>query len=742
VSAHANAAERGAGAGKGGGRCGVASVLRATYRLQLGDGFGFEQARELVPYLKRLGASHLYLSPSLQSRSGSTHGYDVVDPTRVSEALGGERALRELAEQGLGVILDVVPNHMGTGEENRWWSDPELRERFFDLYPGGGYRRFFDIDDMAAVRQEREEVFEATHGKVLELVRDGVLDGLRVDHPDGLADPAGYLRRLRERGASKVWVEKILHPDEPLRDWAVTGTVGYEFLNDVCALFVDPTAREPLTELHSEVSGDSRSFAEIAAEAQREQAHGSFARDVERLRELGPFDAETLAAGLAGLPIYRTYVEPWSGRVEEADREAVAAAGMDAALAEALLLEGDRLADAERSAAQAHGAPTEQPPGTTPLDELVTRFQQLSPAINAKGVEDTAFYRYARLLCLNEVGGDPERFGLSVEELHEINAIRAERFPEGLLTTQTHDTKRSGDARARIGVLSTMSEEWAEHVHTWLDLGESLRSAGGAPDHAEQYLIHQTLIGVWPVGWERLAAYLVKALRERKLSSSWVQPDERWEAEVLRFASELIASPVFLADFEPFVQRVALEGERAALGQTLLKLTCPGVPDIYQGDELWRLSLVDPDNRRPVDWARRERLLAGLEAGVASTRETAKLQLIREALALRSRRPDSFTGSYEPVPAGPDVCAFLRGERVLSIVEVRRGGHAYSARRDTSAPSGMGPHTARGASAELEAPLHGRWRELLSGEEYDLGRIRSVRELVGERGIALLERCA
>lgn len=716
--------------------------LRATYRLQLGGGFGFAQARELVPYLRELGISHLYLSPSLQARAGSSHGYDVVDPTKISEQLGGESELRELAAAGLGVILDVVPNHMGTGDENRWWSDLRLRERFFDLYPDGGYRRFFDIDDMAAIRQERDEVFLLSHGKLLTLVREGVVDGLRVDHPDGLADPAGYLARLREQGVARVWVEKILDPDEDLRDWPVTGTVGYEFLNDACALFVDERAKEPLTALLAEVTGDRRGFAEIAAEAQLEQANGPFARDVANLRRLGAFDADTLAAGLAGLPIYRTYVEPWSGRVADADREAIAAAGMADALARALLLEASDAPGVGSGARNAPAGSHDLGVAGGPAAELATRFQQLSPAIAAKGVEDTAFYRYLRLLCLNEVGGDPDRFGLSVEEFHRRNVQRATRFPEGLLSTQTHDTKRSGDARARLAALSTMPARWSELTLAWLALGEQLRDAHGAPDRAEQYLILQTLLSVWPVEQERLDAYLVKALRERKLSSSWIEPDERWEQAVLDFARRLVALPAFLSDFEPFARDVALAGERSALGQLLLKLTSPGVPDVYQGDELWRLSLVDPDNRRAVDWQRRRGLLRALRDGATPTRATAKLHLIRQALALRARRPATFRDIYTPVPAGPGTCAYLRGEDVLSVVEVRPDGHASSAGRGTSAPAGAGPQVAQGNGAALEASLHGRWRELLSGEEYDLGRTRSVGELVGTRGIALLERCA
>src|SRR3954465_15910625 len=251
--------------------------LRATYRLQLGPDLTFEDARQLVPYLRELGVTHLYLSPSLQARSGSTHGYDVVDPTSLSRELGGEEAFRALASAGLGVVLDIVPNHMGTGPENRWWVSE--RERVFDVNPATGfYRRFFDIDDLAAVRIERDDVFELVHGKVLSLVAEGLVEGLRVDHPDGLADPAGYLRRLREQGAPHVWVEKIVHPGEALRDWPVDGTVGYEFLNDAIALFVDPGAQAAF--------GEWPAFEEVAYEAQLEQASGTFSREVDWLRSL------------------------------------------------------------------------------------------------------------------------------------------------------------------------------------------------------------------------------------------------------------------------------------------------------------------------------------------------------------------------------------------------------------------------------------------------------------------------
>ncbi|MBA3326902.1 MAG: malto-oligosyltrehalose synthase, partial [Solirubrobacterales bacterium] len=582
------------------------SDLRATYRLQLGPDLRFEDVRALVPYLRDLGISHLYLSPTLQARSGSTHGYDVVDPTRISEELGGEEALRALAAEGLGLILDIVPNHMGTGDENRWWADEAERARVFDIDPATGHhRRFFDIDDLAGVRVEDPEVFALTHGKVLELVADGVVDGLRVDHPDGLADPAGYLERLRGSSPARpgpVWVEKILHPSEALRDWPVEGTVGYEFLNEVQALFVDPAGEAPLTALHAELTGEGRPFAAIALEAQLEQASTTFAREVERLRAI--HDPGDLEQALAALPVYRTYVR--DGVFSAEDRAALRAAGRP------------DLFD---------GAP----------EEFVSRFQQTSPPVAAKGVEDTAFYRDLRLLALNEVGGDPGRFTLTVDDFHAANAERARRFPRGLLITQTHDTKRSGDARARIGALASLAGEWGEHVRRWYELTDALVEDGGrgGPDDHERYLLFQTLIGVWPITAERLEGFVEKALREAKRNTSWATQDHDWEGRAKRYAVALLEHRPFLEDFEPFCERVAAEGESSALGQLLLKLTVPGVPDVYQGDELTDLSLVDPDNRRPVDWAARRAALDALRAGIAPTRATLKLHVIERALDLR-----------------------------------------------------------------------------------------------------------
>jgi (1->4)-alpha-D-glucan 1-alpha-D-glucosylmutase len=671
------------------------SDLRATYRLQLGPGLDFAAARELVPYLKEVGVSHLYLSPSFQARPGSAHGYDVTDPGRISEELGGEQEFRALARSGLGVILDIVPNHMAAADENRYWADPELRPRFFDLdEETGRWRRFFDIDHLAAVRQEDPEVFAATHELALRLVREGVVDGLRIDHPDGLADPAGYLRRLRDEGVERVWVEKILDPGEPLRDWPVEGTVGYEFLNDAAALFVDPAGEEALTALSPDP------FDPTAAKL--EQAQTTFQQEVARLRRL--HDAPDLERALSMLPVYRTYVPP----VEEADRQA-----LDGNPLAELLLEGR--------------APT----------EFVTRFQQTTPAVMAKGVEDTAFYRYVRLLALNEVGGDPTRFGISVERFHEGCMERARRFPRGLLITQTHDTKRSGDSRARIGALAGMADEWAGQVNRW----RALVPDGGGPTWNEAYLIFQTLVGAWPLELERLEAYVEKALREAKLNTNWVEPDEGYESSVRDWCRGLYANRAFLDELERIAERVAREGERSALGQTLLKLTAPGLPDVYQGDELWALSLVDPDNRRPVDWERRRSALAELRGGAEPTRETIKLFLIHRALDLRARRPDAFAGGYTPVPAGERACAYLRGGPRPEAAAP--GG---SASRPAAAPPAVLAATgvrsgSEGIELDLPTSAAGRWRDVLSGAELDLrGRVPLERVAFGDWPVALLER--
>jgi (1->4)-alpha-D-glucan 1-alpha-D-glucosylmutase len=403
----------------------------------------------------------------------------------------------------------------------------------------------------------------------------------------------------------------------------VEGTTGYEFLNDVTALFVDPAAEEPLSRLYGELAGERRTFADVAAEAKQEQAAATFAEEAAQLAAKLPFDADVERA-LASFHVYRTYVEPDPGLVADADRAAVDEAGLPAELARILLLE-------ERG-----------------HDAFVVRFQQTTPPVHAKGVEDTAFYRWARFIALNEVGGDPDRFALSVAGFHAANVNRP---PDGLLATTTHDTKRSGDVRARLAAIAEDPAEWEAIVRPRSDHWR---------DPNEAYLILQTVVGAWPLTPERLELYLEKALREAKVNTNWLEPDLEWEAAAKTWAAGLLEDEGLGA----YAARLAQRAERIVLGSTLLKLTVQGVPDLYQGDELPLLALVDPDNRRRVDWELRRRALASGEP-------PSKFDLIRRALALRARRPAAFAGPYEPLEAGEDVVAFTRGGDVLVAVAVR-----------------------------------------------------------------------
>jgi (1->4)-alpha-D-glucan 1-alpha-D-glucosylmutase len=378
--------------------------------------------------------------------------------------------------------------------------------------------------------------------------------------------------------------------------------------------------------------------------------------------------------------------------VAEQDRDAIAAADMPAELAAMLLLD--------------------QPVPAA----FVTRFQQTTPAVMAKGVEDTAFYRYGRLLALNDVGGDPSRFGIDVQRFHAANLERAERFPLNLLTTQTHDAKRSGDVRARIAALASIADEWAVHVGRWFEATESLRD-GGAPDDVERYFIFQTLAGAWPLPIERIEAYMEKALREAKRNTSWIDSNHDWEGAVKRFCRSLYSHRPFLAEFEPFAQRLAAVGERAVLGQVVLKLTAPGIPDIYQGDELPYTALVDPDNRRPVDWSWHQAMLRRLMGGSPPDPDTYKLLVTLRLLGLRARRPDPFLAGYRPLDAGERACAYLRSDDVLVAVAVRDGA----------------------GGERLEAP-GGRWRSVLSGDERTFGRSTSLSDVLGPHGVAVFER--
>ncbi|OOG22429.1 malto-oligosyltrehalose synthase [Thioalkalivibrio denitrificans] len=875
----------------------------ATYRLQLRPEFGLDAAAGLVSYLDRLGVSHVYLSPCLQAVRGSAHGYDVVDPTRVNEDLGGEAARRRLCDAleaaGMGQMLDIVPNHMAVaGDQNPWWWDvlengPSSRYAlYFDVdweaseerwpnkvllpvlgdhygrileaqelqvrYGGGvftlqyhehafpldpstlsdllckayaasdsellgfiaescarlprphvtlgwaverrhrdkdvirrllvqlageepeahaaildhvdrinqdpdaldeliekqnyrlawwrtagrdlGYRRFFDINDLAGLRVEEEEVFEAIHALPIRWARAGEVHGLRIDHPDGLRDPAQYFDRLH-RACPDAWVvvEKILEPGESLpADWPVAGTTGYDFLNLVQGLFVDPAGEVPLSGLLEELSGESADFAEQVHDCKRQvvkELLGSelnrlvslFVEICERHRRHRDYTRHELYQALLEVascfPVYRTYVRHPQGEVSEADVHYVTQA-IDQARERRPELDAE-LFDF------LHGLLLLRIPGDREA-ELAMRFQQLTGPAMAKGVEDTAFYRFHRLIALNEVGGDPACFGVSVEAFHAACADARAHQPLALLATSTHDTKRSEDVRARLLLLSEMPEAWSAVVSRWREHNATHRRDEG-PDPATEYLLYQTLVGAWPIDAERASDYMEKAVREAKLHTSWTQPNEAYEAAVRHFVNAVLEDDGFRADLDSFVKPLVTPGRINGLSQTLLKLTAPGVPDIYQGAELWDLSLVDPDNRRPVDFALRERLLTELEGMsvgeilARSDKGLPKLWVIRQALQLRRHHPAWLggQGDYQPLElSGARAAhgvAFLRGEGVAVL-----------------APRLV--HTLGGDWGDTVLHLPpGHWHNVLTAEPVDGGDV-SVAHLLAPFPVALLVR--
>ncbi len=719
----------------------------ATLRLQFHRGFTFADAEALVPYVARLGISHLYASPIATARPGSQHGYDVIDATRVNPELGGEEGLRvlssALAAAGLGLILDIVPNHMAADAANAWWADV-LRHgrasrfaRFFDIdweaadkillpilgrpldevlaagelerdsdafryfshrlpaVDGGlesqhwrlawwrsagdriNWRRFFDINELVCLRMEEPEAFEAVHALPLRLHAEGIVDGLRIDHVDGLGDPAAYCRSLRARLRPGAWlvVEKILLAGESLpADWGCDGTTGYDFMDEVNALQHDAAGERVLAEAWSALSGRPADFAFEEEPARREILARSFGAQLDACAasfaggELStPLLRRILGELLAHFPVYRTYGR--DGVLSAADRAVLdrAAAG-----ARRTCLATDRWAI----------DPVLRRFGERDRARGLARFQQLSAPIAAKAVEDTGFYRWGRLLSRNDVGFDPATFALDADAFHRRMQVRRTDWPRALLATATHDHKRGEDVRARLAVLSGMAAEWAALQRDWVEASRPL-ARNGAPGPGDVALLLQTIVGAWPFDLEagdsagrrafaeRLVAWQQKALREAKLASDWAAIDEAYEAAARDFTVALVAEaalPDLLHRIAALVQRIAPAGALNGLAQCLLRMTAPGVPDLYQGAELWDLSLVDPDNRRPVDWPRR---LAGPPAGplvelAAHWRDgRIKQALIARALRLRQRLSPLFEdGDYRPValegPLADAMIAFVR----------------------------------------------------------------------------------
>ncbi len=845
------------------------TALRATARLQFHRDFPLDRATDLVPYLHALGISHIYASPLLTSRPGSTHGYDIVDHSEIDPELGGEAALRRLVaalrQRDMGLVLDIVPNHMGVGgADNAWWldvlewgraspyaeffdidwdpPDPTLRGRLLAPFLGASYgdvlsagdlvlhfdaadgrffvsaygahrfpiaprdyptilraadeelvdlatpfadgrvtreraaagraalrqahgsraaafaaalaafngeagrerlhrllerqhyrlawwraaadeinwRRFFDINGLAGLRIERAEVFDATHEYVLRLYAEGLIDGLRIDHVDGLADPRGYCRKLRRKlqtaeaarpsglraPPAVIWVEKILAPGEGLpADWLTDGTTGYDFMNDVAALLHDPDGAGPLTTLWTALTNRPAVFAAEAIAARRQILRQTLSSELwATAAALHRISRRNLATRDWTLTALRRALEELLVHFHSYRIYAGAAGASEADMRE---LHG-AMAGARRTLRAAdlglldliggwlRGDDMRHVPAGAPRQErlrAMVRFQQLSAPTAAKSVEDTAFYRYGRLLSRNEVGSDPDHFALAPDAFHAAMEGRRRRFPRGLLATATHDHKRGEDTRARLAVLSELPDEWNGVAARLARLNERhKRDANGAPapDAADELMLYQTLVAGWPLHLapddaeglvayrDRVGGWLEKAVREAKRHSEWAAPDEPYESACRDFLAHCLEPDgEATREIARFAMRVAPAGAVNSLAQTLLRMTVPGVPDLYQGTEFWDFSLVDPDNRRPVDWAAR---LASLDDAVppgdllAAWRDgRIKQALIARALALRARAPALFAdGSYQRLridgPAARHAIGFARIHEGRAVV--------------------------------------------------------------------------
>jgi (1->4)-alpha-D-glucan 1-alpha-D-glucosylmutase len=604
------------------------------------------------------------------------------------------------------------------------------------------YRRFFDINTLVSLRSEEEAVFDDTHLLIRKWVEQGLLDGLRVDHPDGLYNPRQYFERLSGL-APECWIvaEKILEPGEPLaEDWPVAGTTGYDFLNQATGLLIDPAGEAALTDLFVDFTGVQESYTALVRDKKHLVLKEFFASDLARLamimveicehhkrfrdytrRELNGMLREVIAC----FPVYRTYIETDSGRISDSDRgyiqEAIASAKRNRPEIDADLFDflGDLLQLEIRGALES---------------TLVMRFQQQTGPVMAKGVEDTAFYHYNRFIALNEVGGDPGKFGITPDEFHAYCQDRHARWPTTMLASTTHDTKRSEDVRARLALLSEIPDQWAVAVTRWREKNRR-HQRNDAPDRNLEYLLYQTLVGAWPIEQERLNAYLIKAARESKTQTSWLSPESNYEEAMTGFVEALLGDAEFLEDLKSFVDPLIEPGRVNALSQTLIKLTAPGVPDLYQGTELWTLSLVDPDNRRPVDYAVRRRLLAELktdtltpEALLARADESLpKLHLTRQALRLRQECPDCYGADAAYVPLRAE------GLKASHVVAFARGGETGCLTIAQRLPFRRGPDWVGTTLALPKQP----WLNVMTGEQV-AGGVTALGDLLGRFPVALL----
>jgi (1->4)-alpha-D-glucan 1-alpha-D-glucosylmutase len=747
-----------------------------TYRVQVRPDFPLSATAELADYLADLGVSHLYTSPLLTATPGSQHGYDVVDHGAVNPEIGGASGLSDLSSAlknaGLGLVVDIVPNHAGVGvpaANPTWWDvlkngqksefsdfydidwsrgrlllpvlgdspdeldnlrveDGELRyyDKRYPIAEGTGdgtprevhdrqhyelvdwtrgdaelnYRRFFSITDLAGLRVEDPAVFDATHAEILRWVGEGMVDGIRIDHPDGLRDPGAYFDRLRE-AAPNAWlvVEKILEPGESMPAWPVAGTTGYDALAEVCGVFVDPGTEAFFDTLQHHLTGTETSWQDQVHEAKLTAATTLLAAELARMARLVP-EIEAAPKALAELaacfPVYRSYLPFGSRHLAKARSEA----GRRRPQLIGVL---DQLTARLRN----------------PGDELAMRFQQYTGAVMAKGVEDTAFYRWTRFTARNEVGNDPAKFGVTPDEFHECADQRRREWPDSMTALSTHDTKRSEDVRARLAVLAEVPGDWTEVVRRWVRFAP-------LPDPALAHLIWQAAVGAWPISRERLLAYAVKSAREAATGTSWYHPDERFENRLRELVDKIYDDPALNREVADFAASITRPGWSNALGQKVVQLTMPGVPDVYQGSELWDFSLVDPDNRRPVDFGARRELLGRIDDGwqpEVDESGAAKLLVTSRALRLRRQRPELFTG-HRPVWADGRC-----GEHVLAF---DRGGVVTVA---TRLPVGLSRH---GGWGDTTLSLDGHsWTEVFTNTSYGGNRL-AVEELLRTYPVALL----
>ena len=739
----------------------------STYRLQITSAFTLDDAVSICGYLRRLGVGWIYLSPVLRAQPGSAHGYDVIDHSMIDPERGGDAAFARLSEAahraGLGIVVDIVPNHMGvaTPSLNGWWWDllaSGTASRFADAFDvdwasAGGriripvlgdgeaeldrlvidgdelayydnrypiaegthrhgnapqtvhdrqhyelinwrraddelnYRRFFAVNTLAAIRVEELWVFDESHAEIGRWFEHGLADGLRVDHPDGLADPRGYLDRLdRLTGGAPVWVEKILEGDEVLPgNWATCGTTGYDALGDFDRILVDPSGRSGLHHAQQRLGATPVDWAELIHTTKRSVADGILRSEVNRLARLMPdIDRapDALAELIAVFPVYRSYL-PLGADYLAAARSDARARRPD--LAEAVDAVTGILADR--------------------LHPAAIRFQQTSGMVMAKGVEDTAFYRSSTLTSLNEVGADPDEFAVDVRTFHDRQARRQSALPQSMTTLSTHDTKRGEDVRARITALS-------ERPGLWENALARLHEVAGFPDPDLENLIWQAVIGAWPASRERLHAYAEKASRESGVSTNWISPNTRFEERLHAAIDTVFDDPLAASVVEETVAEFESAGLSNGLSAKLLQLAAPGIPDVYQGSELWETSLVDPDNRRAVDFASRAKLLDTIDAGWLPPIDesgAAKLLITARVLRLRRKRPERFT-RYSPV----DVFGAARDHAVA----FDRGGAIAVATRL--------PHTLKKTGGWHDTAIEPRGEQLvdvLTGQRFTGGRI-------------------